>query len=375
MTVVGVTGTKGKSTAISLLDAVFSAAGKKTALLSSVHVKVGDKKYRNRTGNTMPGRWYIQSFLHRAKKAGCDIVFVEVTSQGVEQHRHRFISWDKAVFLDIHPEHIEAHGSFEAYCAVKVSFFEYVAKHNSASQLFINDEDEHANMFVEAAGSNDLILFSSQDVERLVVPQSLEGTFNKINIAAARAIARSEEIEEDVIVDAVKHFGGLEGRMEVVQQTPFLVIVDYAHTPDSLKELYEFLRTKRASENNKLICVLGSAGGGRDRWKRAIIGKIAATHCDVVILTDEDPYQEPPEQIMNEIEEGCKQVQKTSLKIHKIVDRAEAIQKAVNRAQEGDVVVATGKGSEESIHVEDGKIISWSEREVFEKALNKKDQP
>jgi UDP-N-acetylmuramoyl-L-alanyl-D-glutamate--2,6-diaminopimelate ligase len=370
--VVGITGTKGKSTVVALLDHLYSGAGHKTAMLSSVFVKIGDKKILNRTGNTMPGRVYIQRFISQAVKAECDVVFVEVTSQGVMQHRHRFIDWDKVVFLDIHPEHIEAHGSFEKYLTAKVDLFSYVAAHATAPTFFVNDKDDHADAFVRAVNGHNLVLFSAEDVEeRMVVPSSLEGAFNLINIAAATAIARSDGISKDNIERAIASFKGLVGRMEVVQETPFLCIVDYAHTPNSLESLYSFLKGKRASEQHKLIGVISSAGGGRDKWKRSQMGHTAAIYADVVIITNEDPYEEPPQEIMHAIRKGVDQVHKDTLVVYEIEDRAEAIKKAVAIASPGDVVVATGKGSEECIH-QDGKKIPWSERAAFEQALQEK---
>ena len=372
--VVGVTGTKGKSTVVSLLDHIYTSAGYNTAVLSSVFVKVGNTRMPNRTGNTMPGRMYIQHFLSQAVKAGCDIAFIEVTSQGIVQHRHQFIDWDKAVLLDIHPEHIEAHGSFEKYLAAKVELFSYAATHATKPTFFVNDKDDHANAFVNAVDGHDLILFSAEDVEeRMVVPVSLEGEFNLINIAAATAIARSDGISKNDIERAISSFKGLVGRMEVIQDTPFLCIVDYAHTPNSLELLYSFLKGKRASEQHKLIGVVSSAGGGRDKWKRPQMGRVAATYADVVIITNEDPYEEPPQEIMHAIKEGVDQVHKDDLMVYEIEDRTEAVNKAVAMASPGDVVVATGKGSEEYIH-QDGKKIPWSERAAFEYALQEKNR-
>ena len=124
--VLGVTGTKGKSTVLELINVILEAAGKKTALLSSIRIKIGKQSQKNYIGNTMPGRAFIQRFLRQAVKAGCDYALIEVTSQGVLQHRHRFIKWDAALFTNLAPEHIEAHGSFENYRGTKISFFTHI---------------------------------------------------------------------------------------------------------------------------------------------------------------------------------------------------------------------------------------------------------
>lgn len=155
---------------------------------------------------------------------------------------------------------------------------------------------------------------------------------------------------------------GVPGRLEYVQQRPFAVVVDYAHTPDSLTRVYQFLK---GAHHGRLICVLGAAGGGRDRWKRPEMGKVAAELCDDIVLTNEDPYDENPESILNEIASGFPHVRN----FHKILDRREALRKAISLAKPGDVVVATGKGSESSIHLAKGKKVPWNERQEIERML------
>jgi len=371
--VIGVTGTKGKSTTLALLAHILERAGHSTAVLSSVSMKVGPHSERNRTGNTMPGRLFIQKFLKQAAAARCEYVLLEVTSQGILQHRHRFIAWDKAVFLDIHAEHIEAHGSFENYLDSKVSFFRYVAgsRERKTPQFFVNQSDPYADHFIRTAKEHTLILFSPDDVQKLEglsIPDTLEGAFNTINVAAAFAVARSEGVSLSTVVDAINSFSGLAGRMEVIARSPFRIVVDYAHTPDSLRAVYGHLVATNP-EGARLICVLGSCGGGRDKWKRPELGKIAAQNCNTVILTNEDPFDEPPEQIIEDIAAGCAQIQNSKSEILKIVDRKEAIQKAIALAREGDTIVITGKGAEEYIRVKGGKKIPWSDAEAVRELM------
>jgi UDP-N-acetylmuramoyl-L-alanyl-D-glutamate--2,6-diaminopimelate ligase len=369
---VGITGTKGKSTAIALLADILEADGHKVASLSSVWVRWGNKKERNRTGNTMPGRMFIQKFLARARKEGCDVALVEVTSQGIVQHRHRHISWDKAVFLDIHPEHIESHGSFEKYLAAKASFFAYVARTSPDADFFINDDDEHADAFIDAVGDKPFVLFSISDVSGDTnIPPSLSGEFNKVNIAAASAVAQSMGVDEETVENAVKHFKGLKGRMEEVKGGSCPIFIDYAHTPESLEHVQKYAK-EQCKDGGKLWCVFGSAGGGRDIWKRPRLGEIAAHHCDRIILTDEDPYDENPDGILSQIKEGIKKGGFDMENTHTIPDRKEAITYAIGHAEKGDVVLCTGKGSEESIHLAHGKIQKWDEREAVEEAKKKR---
>src|SRR5581483_5726503 len=143
--VIGVTGTKGKTTTLELINAILEAAGKRTALLSSIRKKIDDASVPNPTGNSMPGRGYIQKFLRDARHAGCGYAIIEVTSQGAVQHRHRFINWNIGVITNLHPEHIEAHGSFENYRAAKLGFLQYVLKHGG--KVFLNRDDKNYLFF------------------------------------------------------------------------------------------------------------------------------------------------------------------------------------------------------------------------------------
>lgn len=393
--VVGVTGTKGKSTTIELIAAILEKAGEKVAVSSSIR--------NGESAMTMPGRFFLQRFLRRAVGDGCDYALIEVTSQGVAQNRHLFINWQAAIFTNLSPEHIEAHGNFERYREAKVKFFRYVAKkfnnrkiphpnllpfkrgEGSVEGLFlVNKDDANAHYFIEVAAGGEIILYGKSDLSSKLV-----GEFNKYNIGAAVAFARSQGISEDIIAKAVREFSGVSGRMEFVQKEPFAVVIDYAHTPDSLREVYRALRLtfqcessqdRGSCEDKKLICVLGCAGGGRDKWKRPEMGKIAAEYCDEIILTNEDSYDEWSEKIIEEINDGIiSGLRKTGascedkkIEVHKILDRQEAIKKAIDLAKEGDMVIITGKGSEKWIHLARGQKIPWSEKQVVIDILNKK---
>ena len=154
----------------------------------------------------------------------------------------------------------------------------------------------------------------------------------------------------------------------------YTAVVDYAHTPESLEAAYVAATPKPSHEfpHPRLLCILGAAGGGRDTWKRPAFGTIAADHCDEIILTNEDPYDEDPAAIMDEIETGIPQPLREGQRMYKILDRGEAINKAIALARPGDVVIGTGKGSEDWIHAAGGKKIPWNERAAFEVALKKR---
>ncbi len=370
----GVTGTKGKSTTLEIINHLFENAGYKTALLSSVRIKIDKDSEKNNLGNSMPGRFFIKKFLKRAAKKGCQYAFVEVTSEGVVQHRHRFLDWDGALFTNLKPEHIEAHGSFEKYRQAKVSFFSYLKKSSKDPiYFFLNKEDENVTYFekvIENFRKAKIFYFGLKNFKNSNFYQELKNSlkdswlntdFNLENTAAAFVFAKSRGLDEETIKRGLLTFTGLWGRFDFVKKEPFGVVIDYAHTPDSLEKIYQAVKSK-GYEN--LICVFGSCGGGRDKWKRPVMGEIASRYCRTIILTNEDPYDEDEEAILNDIEKGIKANPNFKGEVFKIFDRKEAIKKAFKTVLEKEAVVITGKGSESFIHMAKGKKINWHEKEV-----------
>ena len=364
--VVGVTGTKGKSTTLELINAGLEAAGKKTVLASSMRFKVGENSRSNSTGNTMPGRGFLQKLMAEGVRTGCEYALLEVVSEGVVQYRHRFIDFDVAAFVNLHPEHIESHGSFESYRNAKLKFFKDTEKYSSKKDVrfFVNQDDENANYFINTVKKESVVLTTKTEKEL-----KMRGAFNLQNAGIAEAILRFLGVSEKDIEKAFKEFAGVPGRMEVLQEKPFGVIVDYAHTPNSLEAVYASVK---GMFNGHLIGAFGSMGalgplGGRDRWKRPKMGEIAEKYCKDIILTDEDPVDEDPAQILEEIEMGIKNKDK----VKKILDRRQAIKVALDLAKAGDAVVITGKGSEPYIRVAKGKRIPWSDAGVVKELLGR----
>lgn len=357
LTVIGVTGTKGKSTTVELIAHILESAGKKVAVSSSV-------RNSEQSGMTMPGCFKLQRLLRDAVSRGCAYAVVEVTSQGVVQSRHRFITWAVAVFLNLAPEHVEAHGGFKKYRAAKVAFFEYAAK-NPQAVFIINRDDENRSAFVRAAGSRTQVLFGREPA-----PATLYGSFNEYNAGAALAVASALGIFKDVAERAIADFKGVYGRMEFIQHNPFAVVVDYAVTPDSLRAAYAAFAGKR------IISVFGCTGGGRDTWKRRVMGGIAGEACALVVLTDDDSYDEHTEAIMAEIEHGligtkegahglAESGWQEGMNYWKIADRRTAIYKALSLAQADDVVLITGKGGDKWLRMARGKKIPWSDQDII----------
>jgi len=380
--VIGITGTKGKSTVVELAGVILEEAGYKVASLSSIKFKIDKKEWINKLKMTMPGRFKLQRFLREAVKANCQYVVLEVTSEGILQHRQRFIDFDVALFTNLSPEHIERHGSFEKYRQAKGKLFKQCKKNH-----IINLDDKNADYFLEFKAtkklgyglkisnfhsviaknpqtSNNGIKFSIKNTE---FDLALSGQFNIYNSLAAICIGLSQGIDLEISKKALKKVKGIPGRMETVMEKPFKVIVDYAHTPDSLEKVYQTVSNFQLPTSN-LICVLGSCGGGRDKWKRPKMGEIAAKYCGKIILTNEDPYDEEPLQIINEIEQGIHGIEY----IYKILDRRKAIKKALELAKEGDAVIITGKGCEPWMCLADGKKIPWDDRKIVREEYNLK---
>ncbi|MFA4998500.1 MAG: UDP-N-acetylmuramoyl-L-alanyl-D-glutamate--2,6-diaminopimelate ligase [Candidatus Paceibacterota bacterium] len=381
MVVIGITGTKGKSTVIEFCHQIFQEAGYKVASLSSIRFKIKNEETSNSLKMTMPGRFKIQRFFKKALVSGCKYMILEVTSEGILQHRHEFINFDAAVFTNLSPEHIERHGSFENYRSAKGDFFKAVKKTH-----IINLDDENTAFFLQFPAmrkwgystkiSNNFLdpKFQTVTADNIEISEggtsfSVNGTkiklnvcgrFNVLNALAAICVGLSQNIGLEVSSSALAKVRGIKGRMEIVIKKPFKVVVDYAHTPDALQKVYESFYGK-----SRLLCILGSAGGGRDKWKRPKMGEIAAKYCDEIIITNEDPYDEEPIEIINQVSLG------TGQKAKKILDRREAIKEALKNAKPGDAVVITGKGCEPWMCVSGGKKIPWDERKIVEEEFKK----
>ena len=379
MKVIGVTGTKGKSTVTYLVSKILESKGDSVAAIGSLGFKIKDKEWPNTLKMTMPGRFRLQKFLYEAKKAGCKYVVLEVTSEGIKQKRHIGIDFDCAVFTNIHKEHLESHGSFENYYGAKQELFErtnniqVINADDSNTELFGNFPAHHKIFYGLTKG--DLVADKIQPTEQgtsfelygTYFDTYLEGEFNVMNCLAALAVGVMYGLDLPGMKPSLESVKLIPGRMEFIQKEPFKVVVDYAHTPDSLEAVYKTLK-----ENNKqLICVLGAAGGGRDKWKRPEFGRIAEKYCDQIILTDEDPYEENPTNIIKEIKSGFSESQIPNPKSQIIIDRKEAIRKALEMARDGDTVIITGKGSETSMAVAGGKKIPWSDKEITQRLLKK----
>ena len=373
--VIGVTGTKGKSSTIEFVNSVLEASGKKTALLSTIRFKIGNDSHPNMYKMTMPGRFFTQKFLRNAVTASCDYAIIEMTSEGARFYRHVGVEMDALIFTNLSPEHIESHGSFENYKQAKLRLVKHLAKSTKPNRLSIaNTDGKHGYSFlIHTADKN--ISYTLKDAKILSetatgsiisykdtsIHVPLPGKFNIANALAAIKLAEAINIPLQTAKLGIESLTQIRGRVEKVDAGQnFTVIVDYAHTDDSLRKLYETFTSSRK------IAVLGSTGGGRDTWKRPVLGKIADEFCDEVIVTNEDPYDEDPQKIIDEVSHGVTKHTPT-----KILNRREAIRHALTLAQPGDVVFITGKGTDPYIMGPNGTKEIWDDATVVREELEK----
>lgn len=377
LTVIFITGTKGKTSTAEIMNNILEASGATTALLGTLRFKIGARSTRNLRKMTIPGRFFVQRFLRDAVNGGCTHAVIEMTSEGAKQFRHRFIDADALIFLNLSPEHIESHGSYEAYRDAKLSIARALARSKKPERLMVaNVDDKEGGLFLALPGLTPLP-FSKKDGEPIDaqengstlffkgerITSTLPGLHNVENIIAAATLADALGIPTRTIAEGVARTGMIRGRGERVEAgQSFPVVVDYAHTPDSLEAIYS------AFQGHQLICVLGNTGGGRDTWKRPVMGRIAETHCTRVILSNEDPYDEDPEAIVAEMKNGMGE--KTP---EVILDRRSAIARALAVAQEtpNSAVILTGKGTDPFIMGPKGSRTPWDEAEVAREALAK----
>jgi len=406
MIVIGVTGTNGKTTTANLVARLLEEAGYAVGLTTTVNFRIAGKEEVNAMKMTMPGRFFLQRMLHRMDKAGCRYAVIETSSQGIEQYRHLGVEYDIAVFTNLTPEHIEAHGGFEAYKNAKLKLFRSLARRRRKSVPWhgdvrkvsvVNLESEHAADFLEppadkkygfladggaksagkarwpiavvkATNAEIRTEGSSFEVRGTKFDLLLPGRYNLMNALAAVCVGLSQALPLETMARALSKVTGVPGRFEFIDEgQEFSVIVDYAPEPESLRQLYEVVK---AMPGKRVIHVLGSAGGGRDAARRPVLGGIAGRNADIVIVTNEDPYDEDPQAIIEAVAGGAEAAgKKEGETLFRLPDRRQAIKKAVEIARDGHVVLLTGKGAEQAIAGKGGELTPWDERETARELL------
>ena len=335
--IVAITGTKGKTTTTEIVNSILEEAGYKTALSGTLRQKIGADSRPNLYKMTTPGRFFLQRFLREAVDARCEWVVLELTSEATKQFRHKFLELDAFIFTNIAPEHLESHGGFDNYLEAKLSIARALSKSSKRPRMLIaNLDNEYGQKFydieadakagVHITDANPFTTSENGSTFSFLGTQmatKLSGRFNLENILCALHFANLVGISMNIASRGILKVDHVSGRAEIIHGESFDVVIDYAHTPDSLKAIYETFGTRRK------ICVLGSCGGGRDTWKRPLMGEIADRYCDKIILTDEDPYEEDPRSIVDAVASGIKQKEKLEI----IMDRHVAIARAISLAR------------------------------------------
>ncbi len=398
MIIIGVTGTKGKTSAANYIWSVLTASGYKTGIISTANIRIGDEQLLNKYHMTMPGRSAIQDLLKQMGKAGCEICVVETTSEGLKQYRHIGISYDCAVFTNLTPEHLPSHGgSFEKYKQAKGKLFATLKsspKKKLRGKVFpktiiANSDSEHADYYLSFEADQKLtfgitksadtkasnLQSTGSGVSFMLGEESYEttipGTFNVYNALPAIALAKLLKATPEQISRGLKELTVIPGRMErITEAKDFAVFVDYAHEEASVTGALEAGRLLAGSKG-KVIFLLGAEGGGRDTKKRPVMGRLSAEKADYTIVSNVDSYDDDPLPIIEDIAiaaERAGAVRGTNL--FAIPDRREGIRKALSLATKGDVVLITGKGAEQSIILQ-GKTDKWDDRVVVREELAK----
>jgi UDP-N-acetylmuramoyl-L-alanyl-D-glutamate--2,6-diaminopimelate ligase len=393
--VVGITGTDGKTTTSFLAAGILRAAGVSSGMITTAAATVGSLQVANPEHVTTPESPQLQRVLRAMVQAGNEAAIVETTSHGLALSRVAEIAYDIAIFTNLSHEHLELHGTFEAYRDAKLSLFRRLGDGAAAKRLarpwprvaIVNADDPAAPLFIEAARSAGARVITygettPADVRATAVVEgprsmridvatprwsggvelSLAGRFNVYNALAAIALGEALELDEECVRLGLASVKGVPGRMERVDcGQPFGVIVDYAHSPASLQKVLEVLAPMAAAGGRGLIVVFGSAGE-RDVQKRPMMGRVAGERCRVVVLADEDPRGEDREAILAEIAAGAEEAGRLlGRDLFCIPDRRAAIEAAFRHAAPGDIVLLAGKGHEQTIIMGDGPL-PWDER-------------
>ena len=400
LTVVGVTGTDGKTTTCNLLHSILSAAGRRAGLVTTVNAVIGERVQDTGLHTTTPDAPDVQRYLAEMAAAGMELAVLEATSEGLAQQRVTACDFDLAVVTNVTHEHLYYHGSLESYQQAKARLFHHLAEgyrkpgvpkvavlnRDDGSYAYLRPipADRHLVYGIEGQGDTSAIDVSATDISRsaagtrftlrgpgveLPLRTRLVGDYNVSNILAAATAALALGVPGEAIQEGVWSVGGIVGRMEPVDQgQDFSAIVDFAHTPNALQRALE---TARCLTEGRVIAVFGCAGE-RDVKKRAWMGEISARLADVTVMTAEDPRTESLEAILDEMARGAEAAGAVPGRdYYRVPDRREAIQFAVDLARPGDLVIACGKGHEQSMCYGTEER-PWSEHEVLRAALRRR---
>lgn len=371
LTVIGVTGTDGKTTTTAMIHKILKDLGQKVAMISSVEAIVNDKAIDTGFHVTTPNPWQIQKLLKKAADTGSNYFVLEATSHGLDQNRLAFIDFYLGVLTNITREHMDYHKTLKHYISSKAKLFKHV------KYSILNFDDNNFIDVKNLAGGGVLsysLASTTADFNQknVTLKLKIKGYYNIQNALAAFTAVQALGFPKARIIDALNDFKGVKGRFEEVDlDQPYLVVVDFAHTPNSLENVLNVLKSELKAKSNRLIAVFGAAGQ-RDKSKRQKLGEVSAKFADITVITSEDPRNEDPIKIAQEIAKGLEiKGKKEGIDFFIVTDRKKAIEFAINNAHKGDVVGFFGKGHEQSMNI-GGCEYPWDEVKEVEKAINYK---
>ena len=393
MLIVGVTGTKGKTSTSNYIWSVLHAGGYAAGLMTTANFRIKDREEINTLHMSMPNAFIIQKKLSQMRRSGVRIVVIEMTSEGMRQYRHAHIPVDIAVFTNLTPEHIASHGSFEAYKEAKGALFK--ALNHSKKNIFgmisvpptilANADNEHSEYYLSFPADKKIMFglkkgdiraeeiqtraggtfFSvSEDKYQLSIP----GAFNVYNALPAILVGRIFSISQEKIALGLRELSVIPGRMEIIDEgQPFTVIVDFAHEAASMGALVAAARSFK-KPNGRILLLSGAAGGGRERRPMTAV---AAKSADILVLTNEDSYQDDPASLIAALIPVAEaEGKKCDHDLFAIPDRREAIARVLSLAGPDDIVLISGKGSEQVLVTQSGSI-PWDERSIVRELTKK----
>ncbi len=398
MIVIGIVGSKGKTTTANMLWSILSADGHKVGLIGTANIRYGSKEEMNPYHMTMPGAFVMQKILAKMASMKCKYVIMEVPSEGQTQYRHIGINFDVLVFTNVTKELMAAHDfSMEILHKHNKRVFKRLTHSRrktidlarTPKMIIANIDNKHAKDYLIFQADKKLTFGAKSDADYKITDVAdtqngisfdingmsykvkILGKINAINAAGAIATASALGANKKAITSGLSKLPTIPGRMEVIEgKQPFTVVVDYAHEQASMTALMNSAKDMKP-KGAKVITLLGAEGGGRDSAKRPEMGEICAKGSDIIILSNVDPYEDDPMDIINDIKKGAiKAGAKEGKSMFIVPDRREGIRKALQLAKKDDLVLITGKGAEQSIVV-DGKSSPWDDRKVVLEELEK----
>lgn len=392
MVVIGITGTKGKTTTSNLVAKWLIASGKKVAMFTTVNMIIWDIEEENHLKMTTPSPWQVWEFIRRAQSAGCEYLVMETSSHALYYHRVYGLRYDVAVLTNISQDHLDLHKTMENYVETKLLLFKNLYKYGIRKEIrkvgVVNIDSDYASRFmskdivvdaIHTYGISPRATIRAENIEskdswvsfdvrmassKFHINSKLQGEFNIMNILAATAVLISQNVSLDTIVRTMEVIWGVPGRLEEIPNLRWgKIFVDYAHTEESLRSV---LDTVKRIEGTKRVILLFGATWDRDKTKRPKMGRVADIMADVVILTDDDTYTEDSLAIIRDVTVGISRREWENFWI--VPDREDAIRTALLMLHPGDILLAAGKWAE-TVQVTQAGAIPWNDRKVIERIL------